>query len=98
MPRSKANCRHNVCQTGKTKDYRSHLKQMMHRHGSGWPAGMLGNVIAQHRRCDHAAPVIDRRRQRFLIGRVCVVADCGMISAEVIVDREEFGARPFANV
>jgi hypothetical protein len=43
-------------------------------------------------------PVIDRLRQRLAIGRICVVADRGMISAEVIVDPEEFGARPFANV
>ena len=34
-------------------------------------------------------PVIDRLRQRFAIGRVCVVADRGMISAETIAGLEE---------
>jgi len=29
-------------------------------------------------------PVVDRLRQRFSIGRVCLVADRGMISAETI--------------
>jgi transposase len=36
-------------------------------------------------------PVIDRLRQRFAIGRVCVVADRGMISTETIVALEERG-------
>jgi transposase len=36
-------------------------------------------------------PVIDRLRQRFAIGRVCVVADRGMISAETIAGLEERG-------
>src|SRR5450631_3594880 len=34
-------------------------------------------------------PVIDRLRERFGIGRVCVVADRGMISAETIAGLEE---------
>src|SRR5260370_24123913 len=34
-------------------------------------------------------PVIDRLRQRFSIGRVCVVADRGMISAATIAGLEE---------
>jgi transposase len=34
-------------------------------------------------------PVIDRLRQRFSIGRVCVVADRGMISAAAIAGLEE---------
>ena len=33
-------------------------------------------------------PVIDRVRTRFGIGRVCVVADRGMISADTIAARE----------
>ena len=37
-------------------------------------------------------PVIDRLRRRFAIGRVCVVADRGMISAETIAAAR--GARP----
>ena len=36
-------------------------------------------------------PVIDRLRQRFAIGRVCVVADRGMISAQTIARLEERG-------
>jgi hypothetical protein len=34
-------------------------------------------------------PVVDRLRQRFSIGRVCVVADRGMISAATIAGLEE---------
>ena len=34
-------------------------------------------------------PVIDRLRQRFGIGRVCIVADRGMISAETIAGLEQ---------
>lgn len=36
-------------------------------------------------------PVVDRLRQRFAIGRVCVVADRGMISTETIAALEERG-------
>jgi len=36
-------------------------------------------------------PVVDRLRQRFSIGRVCVVADRGMISAETIAELEARG-------
>lgn len=36
-------------------------------------------------------PVIDRLRQRFAIGRVCVVADRGVISAQTIASLEEYG-------
>ena len=34
-------------------------------------------------------PVIDRLRQRFAIGRICMVADRGMISAETVQGLEE---------
>jgi transposase len=34
-------------------------------------------------------PVVDRLRERFHIGRVCVVADRGMISAATIAALEE---------
>ena len=34
-------------------------------------------------------PVVDRLRERFSIGRVCVVADRGMISAATIAELEE---------
>ena len=36
-------------------------------------------------------PVVDRLRSRFAIGRVCVVADRGMISAAMIAALEERG-------
>ena len=46
------------------------------------PAGLLGDVARQHRRCLRPrCRSIDRLRSRFAIGRVCVVADRGMISA-----------------
>ena len=37
------------------------------------------------------APVINRLRTRFAIGRVCVVADRGMISAATMVALEQRG-------
>ena len=36
-------------------------------------------------------PVIDRLRQRLAVGRVCIVADRGMISAETIANLEDRG-------
>jgi Transposase DDE domain len=36
-------------------------------------------------------PVVDRLRQRFSIGRVCIVADRGMISADTIAELEARG-------
>src|SRR3954462_14003852 len=36
-------------------------------------------------------PVVDRLRKRFSIGRVCIVADRGMISAETIAELEARG-------
>jgi transposase len=82
-------------QNGHSKDYRPHLKQMivsiiiiiiMDQAGRPvcpemWP-GNTTDVTT-------LIPVIDRLRQRFAIGRVCVVADRGMISAETIVGLEE---------
>jgi hypothetical protein len=80
-------------QNGKSKDYRPHLKQMivgiiMDQDGRPvcsemWP-GNTADVTT-------LIPVIDRLRQRFAIGRVCVVADRGMISAEAIAGLEERG-------
>jgi hypothetical protein len=43
---------------------------------------VLGNVVGHTADVTTLLPVIDRLRQRFAIGRVCVVADRGMISAE----------------
>jgi hypothetical protein len=76
---------------GYSKDYRPDLKQMILGlvvDGSGspictemWP-GNTADVTT-------LLPVIDRLRQRFGIGRVCIVADRGMISAEAIAGLEE---------
>src|SRR6202158_3392385 len=71
---------------GYSKDYRPDLKQMILAlivDGAGrpictemWP-GNTADVAT-------LLPVIDRLRHRFFIGRVCVVADRGMISAATI--------------
>ena len=76
---------------GYSKDYRPDLKQMILGlvvDGSGspictemWP-GNTADVTT-------LLPVIDRLRERFGIGRVCVVADRGMISAETIAGLEQ---------
>jgi len=76
---------------GKSKDYRPHLNQMV-----------LGIIMDQSGRpvCSQMWPgntadvttllaVVDRLRQRFAIGRVCVVADRGMISDATIAGLEE---------
>jgi len=76
---------------GKSKDYRPHLNQMV-----------LGIIMDQRGRpvCSEMwqgntadvstlLPVIDRLRHRFAIGRVCVVADRGMISDATIAGLEE---------
>lgn len=80
-------------QKGHSKDYRPHLNQMvvgiiMDQNGRPvcsemWP-GNTTDVTT-------LIPVIDRLRRRFAIGRVCVVADRGMISAETIAGLEERG-------
>ena len=78
---------------GHTKDYRPHLNQMvvgiiMDQNGRPvcsemWP-GNTTDVTT-------LLPVIDRLRQRFAIGRVCVVADRGMISDATIAGLEARG-------
>jgi len=78
---------------GYSKDYRPDLKQMILGlvvDGDGrpictemWP-GNTADVTT-------LSPVIDRLRQRFSIGRVCVVADRGMISAATLAGLEERG-------
>ena len=78
---------------GHSKDYRPHLNQMI-----------VGVIIDQHGRpvCSEMGPgntadvttlipVIDRLRARFAIGRVCVVADRGMISAASLAALEQRG-------
>jgi hypothetical protein len=75
---------------GYSKDYRPDLKQMILGlvvDGSGtpictemWPGNTADVTVL--------LPVIDRLRERFAIGRVCVVADRGMISAGTIAGLE----------
>ena len=71
---------------GHSKDHRPDLRQMILAvliDGEGrpvcsemWP-GNTADVTT-------LIPVIDRLRRRFAIGRICVVADRGMISAETV--------------
>jgi hypothetical protein len=80
-------------QHGYSKDHRPDLRQMILAvviDGDGrpvcsemWP-GNTADVTS-------LVPVIDRLRQRFAIGRVCIVADRGMISAETIAALEARG-------
>ena len=80
-------------QTGHSKDYRPHLNQMvvgiiMDQNGRPvcsemWP-GSTADVTT-------LIPTIDRLRLRFAIGRVCVVADRGMISEATIAALEQRG-------
>ena len=77
-------------QHGYSKDHRPDLKQMILAvllDGDGrpvcsemWP-GNTADVTT-------VIPVVDRLRRRFDIGRVCVVADRGMISAETLAELE----------
>src|SRR5450759_1055414 len=78
---------------GYSKDHRPDLRQMILAvilDGDGrlvctemWPGNTAdtGSLV----------PVVDRLRQRFSIGRVCIVADRGMISAETIAELEARG-------
>jgi transposase len=76
---------------GYSKDHRADLKQMILGlvvDGSGtpictemWPGNTADVTVL--------LPVIDRLRARFGIGRVCIVADRGMISAETIAGLEQ---------
>ena len=76
---------------GHSKDYRPDLQQMivglvMDQDGRPlcselWP-GNTADVTT-------LLPVVDRLRARFGVGRICVVADRGMISAETIAALEE---------
>jgi transposase len=76
---------------GHSKDHRADLKQMILAlviDGEGRPicTEMLPGNTAD---TTVLLPVIDRLRERFHIGRVCVVADRGMISAATITALEE---------
>jgi hypothetical protein len=78
---------------GHSKDYRPQLSQMIvavivDQHGRPvcsemWP-GNTADVTT-------LVPVVDRLRSRFGIGRVCIVADRGMISAATIAALEQRG-------
>jgi Transposase DDE domain len=76
---------------GHSKDHRPDLRQMILAvliDGEGRPVcsemgpGNVADVTT-------LIPVIDRLRRRFAIGRICVVADRGMISAETAAALEE---------
>ena len=76
---------------GHSKDHRADLKQMILAvviDGEGRPicTEMLPGNTAD---ATVLLPVIDRLRARFHIGRVCVVADRGMISAATVTALEE---------
>ena len=76
---------------GHSKDHRPDLKQMILAvviDGEGRPicTEMLPGNTAD---TTVLLPVVDRLRERFHIGRVCVVADRGMISAATIAALEE---------
>ena len=78
---------------GYSKDHRPDLNQMIVGvvvDGEGrpvctemWPGNTADVTVL--------VPIVDRLRGRFAIGRVCVVADRGMISAETITALEERG-------
>jgi Transposase DDE domain len=76
---------------GYSKDYRPDLKQMI----LGLVVDGDGRPICTEMGPGNTAdvttllPVVDRLRKRFSIGRVCVVADRGMISAATIAGLEE---------
>ena len=78
---------------GYSKDHRPDLKQMVLAvviDGEGRPVCtemLAGNTSDS----TVLLPVVDRLRSRFAIGRVCVVADRGMISAATIAALEERG-------
>ena len=76
---------------GHSKDHRPDLRQMVLAvvlDGEGRPVctEMLAGNSAD---MTVLPPVVDRLRKRFGIGRICVVADRGMISAATIAALEE---------
>jgi hypothetical protein len=77
-------------QYGHSKDHRPDLKQMVLAavlDGEGRPvccelwSGNTTDVTT-------LVPIVDRLRERFSIGRICIVADRGMISAKTIEELE----------
>jgi Transposase DDE domain len=78
-------------QKGKSKDYRPHLNQMVLGIGMDQQGRPVCSEMWPGNTADVTTllAVVDRLRQRFAIGRVCVVADRGMISDATIVGLEE---------
>src|SRR5919199_1667334 len=78
---------------GHSKDYRPQLNQMI----VGVILNQVGRPVCSEMWPGDTAdvttlvPVIDRLRRRFAIGRVCIVADRGMISADTITALEARG-------
>jgi len=78
---------------GKSKDHRPELKQVI----VGVVIDAEGRPICSETWPGNATdvkallPVVTRLRERFGIGRMCVVADRGMISAETIAELERRG-------
>src|SRR6478672_9377394 len=78
---------------GKSKDHRPELKQVI----VGVVIDAEGRPICSETWPGNATdvkallPVVTRMRERFGIGRMCVVADRGMISAETIAELEARG-------
>ena len=76
---------------GHSKDHRPDLRQMI----VGLVMDQAGRPLCSELWPGNTAdvttllPVVDRLRARFGVGRVCVVADRGMISAETIAGLEE---------
>src|SRR6478672_2252536 len=79
---------------GKSKDHRPELKQVI----VGVVIDAEGRPICSETWPGNATdvkallPVVRRLRERFGIGRMCVVADRGMISAETIAELERRAA------
>jgi Transposase DDE domain len=80
-------------QRGYSKDHRPDLMQMI----LGGVVDAEGHPVCSEMWPGNTAdvrvlvPVIDRLRRRFAIGRVCIVADRGMLSAPTIAALEERG-------
>lgn len=78
---------------GKSKDHRPDRKQMV--------VGLVLDNDGEPVCCEmwpgnatdvkSLTPVVERLQQRFQVGRVCVVSDAGMISAEAIAEVEQRG-------
>src|SRR3954468_20465337 len=92
-PRCRSPVRETLGERGYSKDHRPDLMQMI----VGVVIDAAGRPVCSEMWPGNTAdvsvlvPVIDRLRRRFAIGRVCVVADRGMISAPTIAALDERG-------